>query len=123
MALVLLDVHNGLLSTISSKSKIAYALNLIKKEIYDEIKKISNIRNHFAHNHLELNFQTPEIEKICNSFQLWENRYPSAIVSDYRKFPLNQENRMLRKKFIDTVTEICNNFLVTGLIDRILYND
>ena len=40
---------NGPLGTLSSKIKIAYALKLIDKELYQTLEKLRDLRNDFAH--------------------------------------------------------------------------
>jgi hypothetical protein len=55
----------GTLSSLSSKIKIAFAFEIIDKDLRDQFDKIREIRNAFAHSPLHLSFGTPEIRKAC----------------------------------------------------------
>ena len=51
----------GPLSDLASKILMAYALRIISVEIYDELEKIRQIRNEFAHSSEILNFDSKQI--------------------------------------------------------------
>ena len=53
----------GILGSFSSRTDVCYALGLFHKLLYKDLRKIAEIRNEFAHYHLELSFESEEIEK------------------------------------------------------------
>ena len=44
---------------------MAYALKVIGKKQYQDMRLLGQIRNRFAHSHLELSFETLEIDALC----------------------------------------------------------
>ena len=56
---------SGPLSTLSAKTKLAYALEICSKEERNEIDWIREIRNAFAHTLIPLSFKTKEIADMC----------------------------------------------------------
>lgn len=61
---------NGPLGTFSSKIDMALCLGLINKVIYKEITLFRKIRNKFAHEYEELNFQTDSILSLVSQIKL-----------------------------------------------------
>lgn len=119
----LLEYNNGVLATYSSRNKIAYSMNIIDELHYEDINTIGKIRNHFAHNHLEISFKDSEIIKFCNKLILWENGFPPYIIEEYKKPPQSNSVEICRLKFITTSIEIINNFVGKGLIHKIVYEE
>jgi DNA-binding MltR family transcriptional regulator len=52
------------LSSFSSKIVMAYALGIISADLYEELEKIRQIRNQFAHSSGVLHLGSPEIESM-----------------------------------------------------------
>lgn len=71
----LLDIR-GPLGTIASRSDLAYVLGLIDKPLYQALHKVIEIRNEFAHHHLEHSFEAPEIRKLCEELVYLQALYP-----------------------------------------------
>jgi DNA-binding MltR family transcriptional regulator len=63
----------GALSTFSSRCDLCYVLGLISKEFYNDLKKISEIRNTFAHHHLTANFENEKVKNNCNELKMPDN--------------------------------------------------
>ncbi len=61
----LFDEANGVLGTYSSRAKLAYCLGLIPDALFQNIKQIAKIRNAFAHSHIALDFDNPEVAQLC----------------------------------------------------------
>jgi len=67
----------GALGTFQGKMDTAYCLGLISKRRFQDLGVIAEIRNKFAHSHLELSFQQPEVFDLCQKLQ-----YPDWKVVD-----------------------------------------
>jgi len=119
----LLEFNNGILATYSSRNKIAYSLKIINKQYYEDISIIGKIRNHFAHNHLEISFKDLEIIKFCNKLTLWESRFPPYQREEYKKLPQSNYYEICKLKFVNAATEIVNKFVGLGLIHKIVYEE
>lgn len=61
---------NGPLSTFSSRISMAYLLDLINKDQYDDLNLIRKIRNGFAHQLDAVTFDFPEIKSRCSHLKL-----------------------------------------------------
>ncbi|GAH01588.1 unnamed protein product [marine sediment metagenome] len=57
----------GPLSTMTNKAKLAYALGLIDKPTLNDLRKINNIRNVFAHN-TDMNFENDQVLQHVRKF-------------------------------------------------------
>jgi DNA-binding MltR family transcriptional regulator len=57
----------GPLSNFAAKIAIAYALEIIPRELYDSLRIINKVRVRFAHSKHFLSFQDPEISAIIDS--------------------------------------------------------
>jgi DNA-binding MltR family transcriptional regulator len=119
----LLEINNGILATYSSRNKIAYSLKIIDKQYYSDISTIGKLRNHFAHNHLEISFNDLEIMNFCNKLTLWENRFPPYQIVKYKNLPHSNSSEICKMKFVNTATEIVCKFIGLGLIHKIVYEE
>jgi len=66
----ILNPQNGLLGTYAGKCEIAYCFGLIEKDIFNELILLGEIRNIFAHDHLECTFSNQEISTRCKKLKL-----------------------------------------------------
>jgi DNA-binding MltR family transcriptional regulator len=55
----------GPLQSAGASNQIAYCLGLISKQELEDIERIQQIRNQFAHQLLKVRFENNEIEKSC----------------------------------------------------------
>lgn len=55
----------GVLSEFKARADLAYCLKLVTKEDYQDLAKIAEIRNEFAHSHLGLDFGNGVVAKKC----------------------------------------------------------
>ena len=65
------DPQRGIIGGFSSRADLAYCLGLISKTNYQDLLKIAEIRNKFAHKHLSLDFGDTTIRKICGELKAW----------------------------------------------------
>lgn len=81
---------DGFLSTFSSKIRLCYMMGLIAKNEFDDLNRIREIRNIFAHEESGLNFKEKKISDWCTSFFLIKDMIRSSSeLSDYYKNPRN----------------------------------
>lgn len=66
----LVDGFNSPLGTFSSRIKMAYALNLLKYDLYHNLEKIRACRNEMAHSEDIMTFDTESISKILKSIDV-----------------------------------------------------
>ena len=85
----ILDPQRGAVGGLATRADMAYCLALINKSAYQDIIKLADIRNLFAHKHIALDFGDASIRKACNELQAWrilllgdEEEFPSEATQD-----------------------------------------
>ena len=68
----ILNPNGGILGTFYSRTDLVYCLGFVEKKQYQDLGKIAEIRNRFAHSYLSLSFGDPDIRKMCNQLTSWE---------------------------------------------------
>ncbi|MFM1897357.1 MAG: hypothetical protein RLZZ385_2431 [Pseudomonadota bacterium] len=108
----LLNSNSGVLGTYVSRADLCYALGVIPKPMYKDLVKIAEIRNEFAHSHMELRFHTERISKLCS-----ELTYVSTLKNGNSEEPLIDEKLVSgpRNKFMIATVMINNKLLLRGL--------
>ena len=87
----------GPLATAFARYQLSYALELIDDDVFEESKRLANIRNKFAH-HLEIeNADHPAVSKFILEFQPPK---PAGRCSDWEE---RSNSKKLRFKAIDLV--------------------
>lgn len=109
----------GSLSTYKNKLILANNLDLLDKNDYDDMLRLGEIRNLFAHSHKALSFDNEAIVEKCNSLNSCKKSLPPyyfniAEITDESKY----ENS--KSKFVHTFLNIANDILAGGLLSRIL---
>jgi DNA-binding MltR family transcriptional regulator len=108
----LLDVRGGPLGTFTARSDAAYALALIDKPLYQDLTKIAEIRNAFAHHHLELDFRDSAVASLCSQLKYAEPLFDKA--PDLEQV-MKQVMTQMRDRFVITVVVISQRLLGNGL--------
>lgn len=96
----LLDPKRGVIGGFVSRADLAYCLGLIAKNAYNDLLKVAEIRNKFAHRYLALDFGDQAIQTECDKLQAWrvllhddEEEHSSEDTEGYfRKRARNQFN-------------------------------
>ncbi|NQU05909.1 MAG: hypothetical protein HQ568_07435 [Calditrichaeota bacterium] len=106
---------DGPLGNISARSDIAYCLNLISKEHYKDIRKIAEIRNRFAHNHLHLSFGDSEVQELSRKLTSWH--LISSFKGEYKTedYEPKELQRISRNLFIMSITVIVQQLQIKTL--------
>jgi len=68
----ILDHNKGFLGNFKNRMDICYCLNLIEKNVYQDLMRIAEIRNIVAHNHILDGFENQEISEKCNDLHFWK---------------------------------------------------
>ena len=107
----LLDAQGGALGAFTSRCDASYALALIDKPMYQDLIKIAEIRNEFAHYHLALDFQAPNVSRLCDELKYVKSLFGTTNEQNpFEKIMVNARDR-----FVITVVLISQRLLINGL--------
>ncbi len=67
----ILDPQRGAVSGFTTRADLAYCLGIIGKSAYQDLIKMAEIRNLFAHKHLVLDFGDTPISETCEKLKAW----------------------------------------------------
>jgi DNA-binding MltR family transcriptional regulator len=114
----LLSPTTGALGSFSVRVDLSYALGLINRFAFKDLKTLGEIRNVFAHSHLTLDFSSPAIQKLTSSLT-----YLAALDKE-----MNLNNASVggpanlagiatspRDRFTMTVVTLASHLLLLGL--------
>lgn len=65
----LLDSRTGPLGSFSARARLAYALGLIAKSMYQDLQVLAELRNEVAHHHFALEFSEPSVSSQCDQLR------------------------------------------------------
>jgi len=104
----ILNHNKGFLGSFKNRSDLCYCMDLIDKKIYQDLIKISEIRNVIAHSHILNVFQNENISKKCDDLNYWKD-----LNVDYlRKLFESNSNQAIRNKFKFSVVIISQKMLL-----------
>ena len=91
---LLLDESSGALSALIPRSRLLYLMGVFPKTVFEDIKLISRIRNHFAHN-ISASFEDESVVKNVNRMRwhietLFMEPPVDASVRDIYQVAVNQ---------------------------------
>ena len=104
----ILNHNTGFLGTFQSRSELCYCLNLIDKKIFQDLSKISEIRNEVAHSHILKVFQSKKISEKCDELNHWKFLNSGFI----RELFASNSNQKIRNKFNFSVIIISQKLLL-----------
>lgn len=114
----ILDPQRGAIGGFASRADLAYCLGIIGKSTYQDLIKVAEIRNLFAHKHLALDFGDTTISKACEGLQAWrvlllgeEEELPIEI-------PLEQMRMRARNRFNMSIILLGSRIHVDALSKR-----
>ena len=67
----ILGPQRGVIGGFATRCDLAYCLALITKDIYQDLIKIAEIRNRFAHKHVALSFDDSDVQYQCSQLRAW----------------------------------------------------
>lgn len=104
----ILNHNKGFLGSFRNRSDLCYCMGLIDKKIYQDLIKISEMRNKIAHSHILKVFQYENISKKCDDLTYWKLlNYGSTK----RLFESNS-NQAIRNKFVLSVILLTDKLLL-----------
>jgi DNA-binding MltR family transcriptional regulator len=104
----ILNHNKGFLGSFRSRSDLCYCMDLIDEEIYQDLIKISEIRNKIAHSHILRVFQNKDISEKCDDLNHWK-----ILNFDYnRKLFASNSNQAIRNKFKLSVVIVSQKLLL-----------
>lgn len=109
------ELLGGALGSFGVRAHVAYSLGLIPKRLYENLRKIGQIRNDLAHAYVAGSFQDPKARKLCMGLHLprVERGFsvgfaPGQRASEpWRKHP--------RARFTYVVSMMANRLILTAL--------
>lgn len=119
-ALRILMPDKGFLGSFSNRADLCYSLGLVNKEKYNDLKLISEIRNTFAHSHLNITFDSNDVVELTNNLNSYKVAFPRYYFSKNSNLDEKNFSVASRDKYNTSVIIICQGFLVNGLLDEIL---
>ena len=103
---------SGVVGSVSARLDICYALDLVPKDMYQDIGILLQIRNEVAHHHFELDFEIQTVNDFCEKLQYVKNT----------KFDNTNDTSMLdqfmvgpRNRFVLTAVFISQRLMLIGL--------
>jgi DNA-binding MltR family transcriptional regulator len=68
----ILNHNSGFLGTFRSRTELCYCMSLIDKKIFQDLIKISEIRNEVAHSHILKVFDNENVIRKCDELSYWK---------------------------------------------------
>lgn len=101
VATKILDPQRGPIGGFATRTDLAYCLGLISKPVYQDLGRIAEIRNQFAHKHIALDFGDSKVQVSCNKLQAW--RFLEEGDGSPAKATNQQARLVARKQFAMSV--------------------
>ena len=67
---------NSPLGNFANKIRVAFALDIIEPETFDNLNRIRVIRNAFAHSKIHISFKTKQVRDVCDLLVMPKDKYP-----------------------------------------------
>jgi DNA-binding MltR family transcriptional regulator len=110
----LLD-ESGPLGNFAARADLAYCLGLVKKQRYQDLSCVAQIRNQFAHKHLQLDFADPAVRDLCAKLNEWKVILHGEKVEPTSEPIPKQLTTIARNQFNLSVSFLANSLLLTTL--------
>ena len=104
---------SGALGSYATRADLAYALSLVTKVHYQDLCVVGEIRNHFAHSHLQLSFQDSSVRVLCEQLHGWH--LPGFDEAKDADASVAECGVRARNQFNIAVTLLANRLLVNAL--------
>lgn len=114
----LLDSRSGPLGTFFARADLCYSLGMIPKALYQNLRRVGEIRNRFAHSYLSLSFDDPSVVQLCEALTLPKvvgTRVEGDTGKSYQDDDPFAQFTHPRMRFTICVVLMANRLLLTGL--------
>ena len=111
----LLDDRGGVLGTFSARADLAYCLGIVRKHHYNDLCVVMEIRNHFAHKHLQLAFDDVAVREKCDRLNEWKVVLHGEENETAPEPTLKQLSAKARNQFTLSVIFLSHWLLLTAL--------
>jgi len=114
----LLDPNGGLLGSFEARAQLAYTLALISKPEYQNLNRIAQIRNLFAHSHFDIKFEEAAVEKLCNDLILPPIQFHGTDTAQRAKAEESFRSTWLttpRMKYVFNSILLANSIVLTAM--------
>jgi DNA-binding MltR family transcriptional regulator len=112
----LLNNPLAILSTASGRADMCYCLGLIDEPTYKNAKQIAVIRNQFAHSHRPIDFDDPDVKRLCSAL-----RPPQLVGKDDKAVVTATSDKLLsapRQKFVITASATFITLAIVSLYSK-----
>lgn len=110
------EISIGNLSNFSSKIKLSEQLNIISKEQRLELKKLSEIRNKFAHSYKTIKFSDTDIIKKCAGLKLCNDSIRPSKRYNKPEYSEKTNHEISKLRFVYSVMNIMSNFFADAIL-------
>lgn len=106
---------NGALSTFSSRCDLTYCLAFINRGRYKDLRIIQNIRNLFAHSHLDKSFGDSDVVALTDKLTYCDILKETGIFREVEKPTPEEVHMNSLGRFKLTIVLLSQELLLTGL--------
>ena len=105
----------GILGNFMARADLLYSFKKISKSHYQDLCVIAEIRNLFAHSHLELSFADKDIQTHCSKLRIW--RMPFFVESDDGEIEYTDDDlsNIARNQFNLSVSLLASRFVLLAM--------
>lgn len=105
---------SGALGGFAQRADVAYCLELVTKSQFQDLCKIAEIRNRFAHHHLQLTFNEDDVRALCGELLQWRV-LPNAEDGEERELSREELRLVARNQFNISVILLANRLILNAL--------
>lgn len=111
----LLD-DGGALGSFSARADLTYCLDLVTKPRYQDLCLVMEIRNQFAHKHLQLAFDDSTVREMCGRLNEWKVVLHGEQEDTTSELTPKELTTKARNQFNLSVVLLSNWLLLTALV-------
>jgi hypothetical protein len=106
----------GALNAFKARADLSYVLALIPEEVHKDLGEIAKIRNVFAHSHLHLTFENPDVQKGCARLRTFRGlgQLGASLSQDDRDATPDERRGVARNRFTVTVAVLSQRLIVNA---------
>jgi len=114
----ILNPQFGAIGGFMARADLARCLGLVDKKDYQDLKKVAEIRNLFAHRHIALNFGNNTVQKACEDLQVCRFLRRSAKERENAKATKEQLRITARSQFTTSIVLLSSPIHLKAVINK-----